>query len=82
MSQPIVDWVIDVDTHITEPPDLFSSRLPAKFQDRAPRVIRNEETGWEIWQVGDRSPITPIGHTAVAGWPEPFPARWRGRCPP
>ena len=74
MSQPIVDWVIDVDTHITEPPDLFASRLPAKWQDLAPRVVMDEASGYEIWQVGDRSPIVPVGHTAVAGWPEPFPA--------
>ena len=71
-AAPIVDWVIDTDTHITEPPDLFSSRLPAKFLDRAPKVERNE-LGSEIWVVGDRSPITPVGHTAVAGWKEPFP---------
>ena len=73
MSQPIVDWVIDTDTHITEPPDTFSSRLPSKYQDRAPKIILNEETGSEIWVVGDRSPITPVGHTATAGWKEPFP---------
>ena len=78
-SRPVVaDWVIDADTHITEPPDLFSSRLPARLRDRAPRVVRSPDTGMEIWQVGDRSPITPVGHTAVAGWPEPFPAAPKG----
>ena len=30
MAQPIVDWVIDADSHVTEPPDLFTKRLPAK----------------------------------------------------
>ena len=48
----VVDWVIDVDTHITEPPDLFSSRLPAKWADRAPRIHMNER-GLEEWTVGD-----------------------------
>ena len=38
----------------------------------------NKETGYEIWQVGDMSPITPVGHSAVAGWPEPFPAAPKG----
>ncbi|MCE2391717.1 MAG: amidohydrolase family protein [Proteobacteria bacterium] len=74
----MADWVIDADTHITEPPDLFSSRLPARLRDRAPRVVRSPDTGMEIWQVGDRNPITPVGHTAVAGWPEPFPAAPNG----
>ncbi len=68
------DWVIDADTHITEPPDTWSARLPAKFQDRAPRVVRSPEYGFEVWQIGDGSAPVPIGHTAVAGWPEPFPA--------
>ena len=35
--------VIDVDTHWTEPPDLWTSRAPAKFRDRALRVHRNDD---------------------------------------
>ena len=30
--------VIDVDTHLTEPHDLWSSRAPAAYADRLPRV--------------------------------------------
>ena len=30
--------VIDTDAHITEPPDLWSSRAPAAFRERLPRV--------------------------------------------
>ena len=73
MSQPIIDWVIDADTHITEPPDLFTSRLPKKWHDQAPRTRIDEESGFELWTVGDRAPITPLGHTAVAGHDKPFP---------
>ena len=68
------DWVIDVDTHITEPGDLWTSRLPQRFQGRAPRLVRNPENQWDVWQVGDFTPIVPVGFTAVAGWKEPFPA--------
>jgi predicted TIM-barrel fold metal-dependent hydrolase len=53
---------------------LFTTRLPARHRERAPHVIRDARTGSEIWVVGDRSPITPLGHTAVAGWKDPFPA--------
>ncbi len=74
MTQGEWDWVIDVDTHITEPGDLWTSRLPRKFQDRAPRLVRNPENQWDVWQVGDFNPIVPVGFTAVAGWKEPFPA--------
>jgi predicted TIM-barrel fold metal-dependent hydrolase len=68
-----MDWVIDCDTHITEPGDVWTSRLPARFQDRAPRIVRNDQ-GTDVWHVGDHVPLVPVGHTAVAGWREPFPA--------
>jgi predicted TIM-barrel fold metal-dependent hydrolase len=34
-------WLISVDDHVTEPPDLWTSRLPAKFRDRGPQVKRD-----------------------------------------
>lgn len=70
-----LDWVIDSDTHVSEPPDLFTSRLPAKWQAAAPKIVHNETTGFENWVIGEgQAPSIPVGHTAVAGWPEPFPA--------
>ena len=35
-----VPRIISVDDHVVEPPDLWTSRLPAKYQDRGPRVVR------------------------------------------
>ncbi|MDE0236413.1 MAG: amidohydrolase family protein, partial [bacterium] len=66
------ELVIDVDTHVTEPPDTFVSRVPAKLKDRVPRVERTEE-GKDHWFVGG-DVFSSVGMTAVAGWPEPFPA--------
>ncbi|HRE02566.1 MAG TPA: amidohydrolase family protein, partial [Ilumatobacteraceae bacterium] len=63
--------VIDTDTHISEPADLWTSRLPAKFQDIAPRVQHNEATGHDHWRVGDYW-LMGSGFYAVAGWKE-FP---------
>jgi hypothetical protein len=40
--------VIDVDSHLTEPPDLWTSRVPARFVDRVPAMTRNEQ-GRDIW---------------------------------
>ena len=34
--------------HVIEPPDLWVSRLPAKYQDEAPRVI-TESDGQQFW---------------------------------
>jgi predicted TIM-barrel fold metal-dependent hydrolase len=39
-----VPRIISVDDHVVEPPDLWSSRLPAKYQDRGPRIKRQKIT--------------------------------------
>jgi predicted TIM-barrel fold metal-dependent hydrolase len=33
--------IISVDDHVVEPPDLWSSRLPARYQEAGPRVVRD-----------------------------------------
>src|SRR5579872_7160459 len=47
--------VIDVDTHLSEPHDLWTSRAPAKWRDRVPQV--RPDTGGKLrWVIdGDRS---------------------------
>lgn len=56
--------VIDVDTHFTEPPDLWTSRAPAKLIDRAPRVVRNDQ-GQEQWVVDVDRVLGPVGYCVV-----------------
>jgi predicted TIM-barrel fold metal-dependent hydrolase len=34
--------IISVDDHVLEPPDLWSSRLPTKYLDRGPRIVRKK----------------------------------------
>ncbi len=65
--------IIDADTHVTEPRDLWTSRLPAKWKEQAPRVEWVEERGAEMWII-DGAPAHPVGITAPAGWRDPFPA--------
>jgi predicted TIM-barrel fold metal-dependent hydrolase len=69
-----MDWAIDSDSHITEPGDVWTSRVPARLRAQAPRIVRNPQTGLDVWQVGDRQMLMPVGHTAVAGWKAPFPS--------
>lgn len=41
--------IIDADTHLTEPHDLWTSRAPAAFRDRVPQVKMHEgHTSWVI----------------------------------
>jgi predicted TIM-barrel fold metal-dependent hydrolase len=37
--------VIDVDTHLSEPADLWTSRAPEKYKDRMPRVVKAAHIG-------------------------------------
>jgi predicted TIM-barrel fold metal-dependent hydrolase len=68
--------VIDTDTHLTEPADLWTARLPRKFRDEAPRVERHEPSGKLRWRIGDRW-CSLVGNYSIAGWKE-FPPS----CPP
>ena len=68
-----MDWVIDVDAHVTEPPGVFADRLPARYRDQGPRLVRDERSGWDLWKLGDGTTISSVGMTATAGWPEKFP---------
>jgi predicted TIM-barrel fold metal-dependent hydrolase len=74
--------VIDVDSHLTEPPDLWTSRVPARFVERVPHMTRNAQ-GRDIWELEGRQ-ISVVGMTAPAGWPAPFPAGppTLEECPP
>ena len=62
--------IIDVDTHITEPPDVWTSRVPRRYVDRVPQVRR--VAGADLWFLGDEQ----IG--AVEARPDRM-ALYRGR---
>lgn len=55
--------IIDVDSHFTEPPDLWTSRAPAKLKDRLPQVV--ERDGKKQW-VMDGQFFAPMrAHCAI-----------------
>ena len=51
--------IIDVDTHVTETPDLWTSRVPARMRDRVPRIETTRD-GRLSWVVGAGAPIWPV----------------------
>ena len=55
--------VVDNDTHYTEPPDLWSSRAPAKFKDRMPYM--KTVNGNSLWFVDGDKPWGAVGTTVV-----------------
>lgn len=61
--------VVSVDDHVLEPPDLFEGRVPERFADAVPSVVRGPEGGdfWMIegvvegmgdWNVASGRPMT------------------------
>ena len=59
--------LMDGDSHVIEPPDLWQSRVPAKYKDRAPRMERFEKG--HAWIIeGAVDPIN-FGHNVLGGTP-------------
>ena len=52
--------LISVDDHLVEPPDMFVHHIPAKYADRAPKVIRTER-GDDVWTF-EGAIIPNVGH--------------------
>ncbi|MFN0092327.1 MAG: amidohydrolase family protein [Acidimicrobiales bacterium] len=63
------ELIIDVDTHITEPPDTWTSRAPGRFKDKVPYVAPDPKGRLCWWVQGQRMGV--IGMTATAGWADP-----------
>lgn len=62
--------VIDVDTHITEPPDTWSSRMSSRWGDAVPRIEHLD--GFDVWVINGR-PWAKPGNTAMAGFDGTLP---------
>src|SRR5437764_3168517 len=70
--------IIDTDTHVVEPPDLWTSRLSSKWGELVPHVRWDDTVGEEAWFTGGQR-LGAVGGPAMAGWHEhpPFhPRRW------
>ena len=68
MADRIFDRIqaIDIDTHITEPPDTWTARVASKWGDAIPRVERNED-GRDLWVINGEM-ISGPGFTTMAGF--------------
>lgn len=62
--------VIDADTHITEPPDVWTARMPKKYGEQIPHIERID--GWDMWVINGDAFARP-GNTAMAGYDGTLP---------
>jgi uncharacterized protein len=72
-SKPPSRRVIDADTHVIEPYDLWTSRMSAsKYGDMIPHVKHLPEKGEDFWFFGDNL-VNGAASPAMAGWHETPP---------
>ena len=51
--------IIDADTHVTETPELWTSRAPASMRDRVPNVVTSDDgTSDGCWEEASRWPVS------------------------
>ena len=76
--------LISADSHIVEPPDMYTSRISPKLRNRAPHMERRKTPGgreYDAWMLDGATP----GQAAAATGQLPPPARvlyrtvWRPR---
>ena len=68
--------IVDADCHILEPPDIWEHWLPERYQDRAPKLVKDPEGG-DAWLTAVGGDPDPIGLVATPGMPfDEF--RWFG----
>ncbi len=68
--------IIDVDTHVTETPEVWTSRVPERFRNRVP-YVDVDKRGRQCWYL-EGTRIAVVGITATAGvgdmmsWPKTY----------
>ncbi len=72
MTTPLFDRVpvIDIDTHITEPADVWTSRVASRWGDKVPHIRRSDEM--DLWFIGDQ-PVGMPGAYSAAGHDDYYP---------
>ncbi len=59
-----INWFVSVDDHLIEPARLWQERLPERWRETGPRIVRDGDS--EFWVYEDRQIVT-TGLNAVAG---------------
>jgi predicted TIM-barrel fold metal-dependent hydrolase len=63
---PPSEWIVSVDDHVIEPPNVWIDRLPAKYHDWAPSMAAGDRGA--VWKYEDR--VIPTSGLSVAAGKE------------
>ena len=76
------EWIISVDSHLIEPPNVWVDRLPAKYKDNGPRWISDEHGESWLFEGSKRIPVDAMSTNGAVYPPENraemFRPHWRG----
>ena len=68
--------IVDADCHILEPPDIWKNHLGSKWQEKAPKLVKDYQGG-DAWLTAVGGQPDPIGLVSTPGMPfDKF--RWYG----
>ncbi len=60
--------LVSVDDHVIEPPDMWDDRVPAKYADQVPKIVKKDD-GNDVWAFNGVE-LPNVGLNAVAGRPQ------------
>src|SRR5436190_17522465 len=68
--------IVSADAHILEPTDIWDTWLPKKYQDKAPKLVKDADGG-DAWLHAGAADPDPIGLVSTPGmaWDD---FRWTG----
>ena len=69
---PPASRVISADSHVTEPPDLWLSRIDRAFRDRAPHYVHDADRGGLLFLIDGQIPKPVNVNIAVGQRPEDY----------
>ena len=72
-NAPELDWLVSVDDHVIEPPNVWLDRLPSKYRDVAPRMIDDDSWVYEDTRVPTSGLSVTIGKSKEEFSPDPVP---------
>ena len=72
-NSPELDWLVSVDDHVIEPPNVWVDRLPAKYRDIGPRMLEDDAWVYEDKRVPTTGLSVTIGKSKEEFSPDPVP---------
>jgi predicted TIM-barrel fold metal-dependent hydrolase len=73
LDSPELNWLVSVDDHVIEPPNVWLDRLPAKYRGVGPRMLEDDCWVYEDKKVPTAGLSVTIGKTKEQFSPDPMP---------